>query len=171
MKLNFTIFITIFAFQLLAAQSRDSVLFTIAKIDSNELHSTYRLRAWNTAAKPYCIYHSAYIVPGQIPSPILPVMSRAVSVEYFNLNYSLKDAERDHFYEGDYLSGFIVLPYQHVDFYFTTPNSVMRKILKVKFSRIVNFCHDDFVSRMLANAATWHTSLLKEEMLLEMTGQ
>jgi hypothetical protein len=167
MKLITIILFSIFAFQFPAAQSQDSILFTIIKIKSAELTGAYKLRAWNTSTKPYCIYHSAHILPQQIPPPLLPIFSQTDSTEEFRLSYSLKDAERDHFYEGDYLNGFILLPYQTLEFDFTIANTTVRKNLKVKYSRVDDLCYNDFVAGIFSNPASWHKGFVKEEKLLD----
>ena len=167
MKLITAFFFSTFTFHFLAAQSQDSVLFKIVKIDSSIETSLYRLHALNISTKPYCIYHSGHIIPHQNPTPLLLKLYDTESVETFSLNYSLKDSQRDHYYDSNYLNGHILLPYQNLDFDFTISNSSLRQLLKVKLTRLNDFCYNDFVARRFANSTNWHDKYQKEEIILE----
>jgi hypothetical protein len=145
---------------------KDSIYFAVTRIKSSNDTTLYRINVFNYSKLPCCVLHSSAIFPGQFSLPTLVKLSEDSS-ENYNLHYSTKEDAVDDLPLGNWSTGYVILPYQNMEFEVFIPNSNKRQRLKAQYFKLPNYCYNEFSAELLSSKEVWHRKYLKQTVILE----
>jgi hypothetical protein len=145
---------------------KDSIYFAVSRIKSSNDTTRYQINVFNYSKLPCCVLHSPAIFPGGVPLPTLVKLTDDSS-ENYSLHYTTRETRFTYEVPLDYeSSGYVILPYQKMEFEVFIPNSIKKQRLEVQYFRVPNFCYTEFSTEAVSRIG-WHRKYLKQTVILE----
>jgi hypothetical protein len=145
---------------------KDTIYFAVARIKSLKDTTLYRINIFNYSKIPCCVLHSPSIFPGSVPLPTLVRLTEDSS-ENYNLHYTTRETRFTYEVPLDYESmGYVILPYQKMEFEVFIPNSINKQRLEVQYFKVPNFCYTEFSTEAVSRVG-WHRKYIKQTVILE----
>ena len=148
------------------AQLADSVVIKVVRKEASKDYNLYSITVYNWGKRPAAILHSATIFLWTDPPPKFAIDNKEPRIEYFSLNYSLRDEDFSHFHNN--LNAELVLPLQHYTFDVAIPNSSSLQKLKIEYILLTDLHYNSFKQDIYEKTQTWYKEYERRTKLIQL---